>query len=86
MIQNKKGVILKMARDFSEAVKVNSISEEYEIASKHKCDCGGQLKFNLQSLLENDGLFYDELHYICVECDKSYHFLFDINSFFGKWK
>ncbi len=72
-----------MVRDFSNALKVSSVAEEYEITRKHKCECGGQLKFIHQSLLNNEDRYYDELQYVCVECNKQYEFLFDINSFFG---
>ena len=75
-----------MERDFSDAFKVDSIQEEYDIAGRHKCECGGQLKFTRQSLLQNNGQYYDELNYKCLECEKIYEFLFDINSFFGKFE
>lgn len=73
-----------MKRDLTDALVVDSIEEEYDIAGRHKCECGGTLKFIRQTLVENNGGYYDELKYVCLECKKSYEFLFDIKSFFGK--
>ena len=73
-----------MKRDFTDALRVDSIQEEYDIAGRHKCECGGTLKFIRQSLLENHGGHYDEVCYSCLACKKTYRFLFDIKSFFGK--
>lgn len=77
-----KEPIKEIILDYSDAITVSSIKEEYKIAGKHKCECRGRLMFSGQSLLAKDNLFYDELKYYCVECERKYSFLFDINSFF----
>ena len=77
------------ASTFSEkdAIKVNSVGEEYMYIGNLECpSCHerGTLKCKCQALLDHDGKYYDELECSCVACSAPATFLFDINSFFGK--
>lgn len=74
-----------MAKDFTQAIVVNSVAEEYAIVRQERCDCGGPFKVHMQSLHENLGKMYDVLHCICNACGLEKEFIFDINSFFGKY-
>jgi len=74
-----------LPRDYKNAKKVNSINEEYTIVEKMKCDCGGTFKVIMQALVENENKYYDVLTGECLNCNAKKEFIFDINSFFGKW-
>lgn len=73
-----------LAKDFENAIVVDSVAEEYTIIETKKCDCGGSLKVQMQSLVEHSNKHYDVLHCECDHCKNSVEFVFDINSFFGK--
>ncbi|NVM53577.1 MAG: hypothetical protein HWN66_07710 [Candidatus Helarchaeota archaeon] len=72
-----------MSRNFKSARVVNSVPEEYSIVKTIKCDCGGDLKVLMQSLIEHEKKFYDILSCECKQCKKQREFIFNINSFFG---
>jgi len=74
-----------MGIDVSDALRVESFDEEFYIAERHKCECGGRLKYVRQYLLEDKGQYYDELKYACLACSRSYEFLFDNSSLFKKY-
>lgn len=71
--------------DVSNAIKVNSIPEEYAYIAQQRCPCGGSYKRDSQAVLKANGLMYDELSVSCAICGSKRKFLFDINSFFGKY-
>lgn len=75
-----------MVPDYSEAVPVNSVSDEYAYISAHPCPtCGRRWKVRMQSLLQGaQGLHYDRLDVICSQCGNCKAFLFDVNSFFPR--
>ena len=74
-----------MARDFNTARIVKSVPEEYAIIDNMNCGCGGKFQVLMQSLIENENKFYDVLKCKCLNCGGEEEFIFDINSFFGKW-
>jgi hypothetical protein len=71
--------------DVSGAIKVNSVPEEYAYLSQQRCSCGGSYKRETQGLFQINGLHYDELNVSCTSCGAKERFIFDINSFFGKF-
>ncbi|MBC7263576.1 MAG: hypothetical protein H5T64_04360 [Chloroflexi bacterium] len=75
-----------MAYDFSDAIPVSSIAEEYKYLEKIGCPaCGGLLGLEKQILLEDKaGRHYDLLVVRCRDCGHQTDFLFDIHSFFGR--
>jgi len=74
-----------MTRDFKEAIVVNSVPEEYAIVRTQICNCGSTYKVKTQSLVEDNDKMYDILHCTCNACGLEREFIFDINSFFGKF-
>jgi hypothetical protein len=70
--------------DLSQAIKVNSIIDEYAHINRQRCSCGGSYKKRTQALLEVGGLHYDRLDVECEQCGQGKSFIFDINAFFGK--
>ena len=73
-----------MPLDYSEAVSVNGIPDEYAYLSAHPCpSCGGRWKVRMQALLKDaQGHHYDRIDVICRQCNFCKAFLFDIHSFF----
>ena len=70
--------------DVSQAIRIDSVEEEYRYLSRQRCSCGGGLTRDAQALLEIDGKMYDQLSVSCGKCGNQQRLLFDINSFFGK--
>ena len=67
--------------DFTNAIKVNSVAEEYEIVSKLFPDCTQ----DKQNLVIQEDKYYDVLH--CTKPNgEQVSYIFDITSFFGKWE
>ncbi|MCI9845356.1 hypothetical protein [Flavobacterium pectinovorum] len=62
------------------AIKVNSVAEEYKIAKKLCPNC----TMNGQALLNEGNKHYDLLK-LTNEKGEEVKYYFDINSFFGKW-
>ena len=62
------------------AIKVKSVSEEYQIVRKLCPNC----KMNGQALLSEGNKHYDLLN-LTNEKGEEVKYYFDINSFFGKW-
>jgi len=73
-----------VSRDYENARVVNSGPEEYSIIAETNCECGGNFKVIMQSLIEKGNKYYDILLCKCKECEKEEEFIFDINSFFEK--
>ncbi len=73
-----------MAQYYGEAIRVTSMSDEYEYISAHPCpNCGGRWKVRMQALLKDaQGRHYDRVDVICRQCKRCQAFLFDIDSFF----
>ncbi|MCL5774453.1 MAG: S41 family peptidase [Firmicutes bacterium] len=70
---------------FQDAVKVNSVDEEYQYIKKLQCDAdGSQYQVVRQSLITKNGKFYDAFYLKCTRCGKEKTVIFDINEFFGK--
>ncbi len=73
------------ALDLSNAIRVKSIKDEYIYLRVHPCFCGGTWRPVSQSLVDGgDGNSYDVIGAQCLSCKREQHFVFDINSFFGK--
>ena len=62
------------------AIKVKSVSEEYQIVRKLCPNC----KMNGQALLSEGNKHYDLLN-LTNEKGEKVKYYFDINSFYGKW-
>jgi hypothetical protein len=74
-----------MGPDFSAAVAVASVEEEYRQVTRTACTCGGTLEVKKQTLERDDeGTPYDRLEAACVACREPREFLFAIGSFYGK--
>jgi len=73
-----------MLPDYSEAVPVSCVLDEYAYISARTCPvCGGRWKVLRQALLKDaQGRHYDRIHVICCRCATRKAFLFDIGSFF----
>ncbi len=76
--KTKKGV--KDGLSIENAIKVNSIDEEYAYVRKN---CEGCKRIR-QSLLDHKGKPYDALHFQKPNGEEVIYY-FDISSFFGKW-
>jgi hypothetical protein len=77
---------IPVTRGVSSAIKVNSVPEEYAYLRQQRCSCGGTYHRDSQSLLQIDGLYYDELAISCEKCGRKDKLLFDINSFHPRIK
>ncbi|MBI2251203.1 MAG: hypothetical protein HYU63_00295 [Armatimonadetes bacterium] len=65
-----------------EAIKVNSISEEYNYISRQKCKCTGEYDKVSQAVYPHELL--DQIKAVCKNCKAEKDFWFNISSFFGK--
>lgn len=67
-------------------IPVSSVDEEYEFVARQRCECGGEFKVTLQTLLEREDSEgrhegkVDLLSCQCVRCGKMQDFSFDLNS------
>ena len=75
-----KNKSIKDGSSIKNAIKVNSIPEEYQIARKLCPNC----KINGQALINEGNKHYDVLN-LTNEKGEEIKYYFDINSFFGKW-
>jgi len=83
IIENENPSDKKITPDGSSiknAIKVNSVAEEYKIAKKLCPNC----TMNGQDLLSEGNKHYDLLK-LTNEKGEEVKYYFDINSFFGKW-
>jgi hypothetical protein len=83
IIENENSSDKKINPDGSSiknAIKVNSVAEEYKIAKKLCPNC----TMNGQALLSEGNKHYDLLK-LTNEKGEEVKYYFDINSFFGKW-
>jgi hypothetical protein len=71
-----------MFPDYSEAIPVSRVSDEYAYVSAHPCPiCGGRWRIRMQALLKDaQGRHYDRVHVICCQCATRKAFLFDVSS------
>jgi len=73
-----------MVVNYSEAVPVVSVAQEYKYVAAHSCPtCGGQWKMRAQALLEDaQGHHFDRLAVVCQQCNRGHAFLFGIDALF----
>lgn len=74
-----------MEIDFSQAVSVAGVAQEYGLVASQRCECGGRWRITLQRLLFHADRPYDLLEAVCPQCGRQRRFLFDIGSFFGRY-
>ncbi len=80
----------ELATDFSTAIPVTTIDEEYEYVYEQICPaCGGSYAVAEQSLdFDEAGTPYDILHSLCTDCGATRDFYFDVSGlpwFSGEW-
>jgi len=73
-----------MELDYSRAIPVQNIPQEYAFIAAQRCPCTGRLEVTRQALVFHAGQPYDLLFAVCQRCGQEHRFLFDIRSFFGK--
>ncbi len=73
-----------MGLNFSAALKVNGIPQEYEHIGLQRCACGGRWRPVSQALLQDGDRHFDLIRARCQKCGLETEFLFDISSFFGQ--
>jgi hypothetical protein len=73
-----------MVLNYSEAVPVIRVAEEYQYIAAHSCPtCGGQWQVRTQALLEDaQGHHYDRLAVVCQRCHRGHAFLFGVDALF----
>jgi hypothetical protein len=70
--------------DFSTAIRVASVNEEYLYLRRNHCICGGVFRPIQQSLVRiNESENYDVITVECSLCGKESVFIFDVSSFLG---
>jgi hypothetical protein len=74
-----------MVLNYSEAVAVNSIAEEYRYIAARSCPvCGGRWQVRVQALVEDaQGHYYDRLAVVCQQCNRGHAFLFGVDALFA---
>lgn len=82
--ESQQTVAMPQTPGVSNAIKVNSVAEEYAYLSRQRCICGGRYERGPQALRQIGGKMFDEISVSCAECGNERSFLFDINSFFGR--
>ena len=77
-----------MFPDYSEAIPVSRVSDEYAHISAHRCPvCDGRWKVRAQALLKDaQGRHYDRIDVICQQCAARKAFLFDVSAVFQSWR
>ncbi len=67
------------------AVKVNSIREEYEYIAAQRCPCGGPYARQGQALhFDDDQVPHDRITVQCTSCGTTAEYWFNCSAFFGK--
>jgi hypothetical protein len=65
------------------AIKVDSVSQEYNHIGLQRCACGGRWRPTSQALLREGDKHFDLIKAVCQKCGLETEFLFDVSSFFG---
>lgn len=74
-----------MEIDFSQAIPVAGVAQEYDLIAAQGCACGGCWQVTVQRLLFQADRPYDLLEAVCQQCGRERRFLFDIGSSFGQY-